>query len=435
MKTEGSKLSLIILVLVLSWNWPLEGATREINSLGLGLEQALELAFSRSPRYSLFLREWEIREKQAQAAKGPAFKVSVTPMEIENGAWEKPRGRINLSLPLGSAVDLGASLSFKFDQRKLEAVPEGSINLDYSFFAQEKEPQSPAERGLLDQKNALVLEVTDLLIELKSKLNLEEYLQKRYEFLQKSLWAAGLTPNYSDLSLKAEIRGAVQDLAHLRGEIDLLQVKLDSQLQTGTTAYQPSITVRDPEFVLDFAAYQKELFAFNPNLRLAREKLKAAEAELTQVKKTRGWDLKARGQINLDTTWSIGLTAKKEFSSPGVRLQELELELAQAELALEEQELSLKNQLREALQRVDSALTNIELQAEHLAEAQEDLAYTQRQFQVGLAAELTLKEGELAVQKARFEYANAQFNYVQSVLRLYGQCGRDLRQEVKKLMK
>jgi outer membrane protein TolC len=226
----------------------------------------------------------------------------------------------------------------------------------------------------------------------------------------------------------------------MREELEQLQLELVTVLGMPTIAsLDPQIGVRDVRQALNEADLYLEALASNLPLRQAQVKVERARDALALERKTRGWDVKASGglQVNEVTsglTWNVGLMASKTLYPRNTVIEELELSLAKAEHELSVQENALEGEVRRALQSVTAAENQVELLAEHLAEAREDLDFRHRQYEAGLVTELQVQDTALTLQKAEYDYAVAQMHYAQSILNLWNLCGRDLSQGVFELI-
>lgn len=413
-----------------------------VEHTAITLEEALFMALEQNTSHALFLQEQELIEKQEALRKHPQVTASTKPIGMANGKLQSPSGSLTMTMPLGDHLDVTGKVMLEIDKNGVELAPSGSLNLNYSFFAlpEEKGGEATAEENRQRQVNSLVLQVVDLLMQLRQQLDLRSYEEGRLRYLEASLEAARLTPEYDDLELKKQHRSQVAKLATMREELEQLQLELVTVLGMPTIAsLDPQIGVRDVRQALNEADLYLEALASNLPLRQAQVKVERARDALALERKTRGWDVKASGglQVNEVTsglTWNVGLMASKTLYPRNTVIEELELSLAKAEHELSVQENALEGEVRRALQSVTAAENQVELLAEHLAEAREDLDFRHRQYEAGLVTELQVQDTALTLQKAEYDYAVAQMHYAQSILNLWNLCGRDLSQGVFELI-
>ncbi len=398
------------------------------------LQEALELAFKQNTSHALYVWEQEISDQREALKNHPQVTTEVKPIGVGNGALQKPEGSVSLSMPLGEKVDLNASVSIKMDTEGLNVEPTGSLSLNYDFFALPKQRDSfQAEKDLQRQANSLVLQVVDLLFQVRKAMDLKAYEDANLRYLEASLEAARLTPNFDDLPLKRAFREQVARVATRQEELEQLQLKLAALLGT-TDVYDPTLKPGYFGSSLREEDLQDELFATNTALRGAQENLARAQRQLELERKTGGWDLKATGRIDQDLDWNVGLTASKTLYPRAIVLEELELAVATYEHALEVQENALKEELRRTLQAIKAAEKSIELMAEHLGEAREDWDLRQKQYEAGLVTALQVEETHLSLHKAELDYFHAQLGYSRSVLDLWDLCGHDLNELIYRLI-
>lgn len=439
MKTRSCKILTAALLIIACCGFFQSGRAAEPRKITLA--EALDLAFEQNTSHALFVWEQELLEKREELRKHPRITAQAEPGGVRNGEFAGPEGSISLSMPLGGHFSLEGTLRVGLDEQKVKFSPSGSLNLDYDFFALPETVKSEllAEQNRQAQSNSLVLQTVDLLVQLRQQLDYRKQEEGALRHLEDLLAAASLTPNYDDLELRQKFRAQTEALARTQEELEQLQLRLSVLLgEAEGVQYDPVITVEDFRLELNEDELKEEVFAASPQLREAQARLAAARQELELERKSRGWDLKVSGGVNLNQAgleqtgskplnWHIGLTATKTLYPQSIVLEELELAAAQAEHALETQERALLAELRSVMQGVRSAAEMLQLKGEHLAEAREDLAFRQRQYAAGLATELQVQETFLSVQRAEDDYAHSKLLYAQSVLALWNLCGRDLR--------
>lgn len=399
------------------------------------LEEALDLAFAHNSSHALFLWEQALAAKREATGKHPQLTARLEPVGIKDGSLEKPAGSLTMTMPLGENMDLRSSLTLGFDQSGMAVQPAASLNLAYAFFQVSEKAQvepTPDETRRI-QANSLVLETVDLLLQLRQQIDRRDYEADRLRFLEASLDAARITPDYDDLPLRQALRDQIAALAAAEDRLDQLQLRLGTSLgQVELVDYDPVLDVRDMSLELMEEELRLEVFTSSSTLRRAEGDLQRAYEELELERKTRGWDFKASGGVRLNEassgwSWDLGLSATKTLYPRNILLEELELAAAKAEFALETQKNSLNAELREAIQSITAAQDQMDLKAEHLALSRDDLDLRRRQYEAGLVTALQVQEAELAVQKAQLDYAQGKMVYVQSVLALWTLCGRDVR--------
>lgn len=424
MIVKGPKFLGSILVFCLLLSLSQVGWAKPTNIITLG--EALDLAFRQNTSHSLYLWEQEILERREALKSHPQMTTEIKPIGVENGTLQKPEGKISLSLPLGENIDLSSSVSVKSNTEGLNVEPIASLSLNYDFFSLPKQQQEPVQIGEQQrQANGLVLQVVDLLIQVRKAADLKNYEEARLNYLETSLEAARQTPNFDDLPLRRALRDQVAQVAAKQEELDQLQLKLAALLGTAGN-YDPLLEPKYLGSSFEEEDLQNELFSTNPSLRGAQENLVLAQSQLDLEQKTGGWDLKATGLVNQDLNWDVGLTASKTLYPRAIVLEELELAVAKAKHALEMQENSLKEELRRALQAITSAERGVALMEEHLMEAKADFNLRQKQYEAGLVTALQVEETRLSLQKAELDYFHAQLDYSRNVLELWNLCGRDL---------
>lgn len=426
MKQIGRQALRITLVCCLLLARPQLGLAQELN---ITVEQALEQAFTHNSNHSLFIWEQELVEAREKLKEQPTFMVKLEPAKVTDGVFGGPEGSVTMQLPLGQHLDLNSSLSVELSKNGVGVTPTGKLGLDYSFFSlPEPSLLKVAGEDLLNQSNSLVCQTLDRLIELKQKLDRKDYELERHNLLANKLQAAAQTPGYDDLSLKKEVRAQATLLEQLDQELAELQFNLAQLLGAPTKAtYLPDVSPRDFEFRFEEADVLAEAINKSAAVRVAREKLNAAENKLALERRSGGWDIKASGQISQDLSWNLGLTATKTLYPRSIILEELELAVAKAQSALEAEERAVRDQIRLALRTIQNAQNNMEQKSEQLSELNEKFLYRQRQFTAGLITELELHEAHIAVSYAKNDYVHSQLAHSRSILELWRLCGRELR--------
>lgn len=401
----------------------------------LTLDEALTTALEHNTSYALFLWEQEVGLAKDALKKHPKISTELRPAGVEDGAWQGPQGSLTIAVPLGGSVSLDGRLSVAVDAQSVAVKPTGSLTLGYDLFAlpgQESLEPSP-EESMRRQVNSLVLQVLELLVDLRKAMDIKEYEEAVLQYLEAQLKAARQTPNYDDLELRRKLRDQISVVAARSEEVDHLQLQLRMVLGVETEEfYQPVLAVHLFEQEFFEEELEPELFAASPELRRARGELERAQTELELERKTMGWKVKVAGGLTVGdgVGWNVGLTASKDLYPRQTILNELELAVAKAEHALELQESALRGELRGALQAIKAAQNQVQLLAELLEEAQEDLALRQRQHEAGLATELQVEEASLAVQKAQMEYFHGELNYARGAAALWNLCGRQLQEMI-----
>lgn len=427
MKQLGKQVLGIALVCCLLLAWPQLGLTQEQEKITV--EQALEQVFTHNLNHSLFIWEQKLAETREKLKEQPTFTVRLEPAKVADGVLGGPEGSVTMQLPLGKHLDLNSSLSVGLGKNGIGVTPRGKLGLDYSFFSL-PEPSLVKDAGedLLNQSNSLVCQTLDRLIELKQKLARKDYELERHNLLADKLQAATLTPGYDDRNLKKEMRAQVALLEQLNQELAELQFNLAVLLGAATNAtYLPDMSLGDFEFRFEEADVVAEALGNSATVRLAREKLDAAEGRLALERRSGGWDVKASGQVSQDLSWNLGLTATKTLYPRSIILEELELAVAKAQSALEAEERAVRDQTHLALRTIANAQHTMEQRSEQLSELNEELSYRQRQFTAGLITELELNEARLATSYATNECVSSQLAHARSILELWRLCGRDLR--------
>lgn len=438
MKTKHFKGLGGILILAMFFGFFQVGWAAELTAITL--EEALDLAFQQNTSHALFLREHELSEKRDTLEKHPKITAGANPVGITDGQLQGPTGSLTVTMPIGESLDLKGTVTIGLDQEGVSVKPSGSLNLGYEFFAlAEKSGGEPtAEEHRQRQANSLILEMVGLLVQVRQQLDLKKYEEGRLRYLEASLEAAHLTPDYDDLELRRQLREQTAKLALMREELAQLQLSLGTMLGTpATTGYDPILKIEDLRVDLVEEELREELFTSSSEFRQAQANLSRACDELELERKTRGWDVQASGGIRLNQSspeltgadpwsWNVGLAATKTLYPWNIILEELELKVAQAEHALEMQESALHGELRGAIQKVKAFSEQVQLMAEHLEEAQDDLGFRHRQYEAGMVTNLQVQEAELALQKATIDYAHGTMQYAQGILSLWSLCGRDL---------
>lgn len=421
----------IVVVLCLFFGFlPVAEATKYTS---LSLAEAIELSVQQNASHALFLWEQRLAEQRQTLKKQPQISAVTTPARISNGEIQPATGSLTMELALGEHLDLSGTVAIALDRSGVAVEPTGSLNLGYKFFAipDQGEQAVPAEVGRLIRDNELVLQVVAAFVQLRQQLDLRDHAEEYLNYLELVLAAAQLTPDYDDLQLKKDVRNQVVKLSKIEEEIKQLQLQLGSLLGTGEPIdYDPLFRIMDFKVTLDEEKLRQEVFAFNPNLRQAEANLVRAQEKLDLERKTRGWDVQASGNVSLDLTWDVSLTANKILYPRNIILEELELGVARAEFDLEAQQDGLDNQLRSAIQTIETAQEQVHLKAEQLIEVKEDLAFRHRQYTAGLVTELQVTEATLLVHEAELSYANDQIQQARNILELWNLCGRDLQSAV-----
>ncbi len=439
MKNRVLKALTVGLLIVICSGCPKLSRAAELKPITLA--EALDLVFEQNTSHALFLWEQELLEKREALEKHPKITARTEPAGVRNGKFAGPEGSISLNVPLGQYFELDGTIRVGFDEKRLDVKPTGSLTLNYNFFALPETETSErlAQQQRQAQVNTLVLQTVDQLVQLKKKLDLSKQEEAHLKYLEASLEAARLTPNYDDLDLRKDLRKQAETLADIQKELQQLQLQLGAFLGESEGAlYDPQISTDVLELDLAEEELKEEVFASSPQLQEAKARLTRAQQELDLERKTRGWDLKASGDLNLNQSgpdpassqpvnWKMSLTATKTLYPRNIVLEELELAAAQAEHDLEMQESALLAQLRSAVQGVRSARAMVQLKSEHLAEAQADLKLRHRQYEAGLVTELQVQETALALQRAADDHAHSKMDYAQRLLDLWNLCGRDLR--------
>ncbi len=445
MKTRSLKGLGVFLVLVMFFPFQAVWA-EELTSITL--EEALELAFQQNTRHALFLREQELSEKKETLEKHPKITANTNPVRIIDGQFQGPTGSLTMTMPLGENLDLRGTVMLGLDKEGVSLKPSGSLNLDYGLFTLPEKAggELTAEEKRQRQANSLILQTVDLLVQVRQQIDLRDYEEERLRYLEASLEAARLTPNYDDLELRRQLREQAAKLAVIQEDLVQLQLNLGTILGTASKAgYDPVLIVEDRSVALTEEQLREELFASNDTLRRARANLSRAQDELELERKTRGWDVQVSGGLHGNVSagsqqtesvesgpwsWDVGLSATKILYPWNIILEELELAVAQAESDLETQEKALSGELRGAIQRVKASFEQVQLKAEHLGEAQDDLDFRQRQYAAGLVTKLQVQDTALTLQKAKVDYEHETMHYAQSILSLWSLCNRDLQSVV-----
>ncbi len=408
------------------------GALAGAGGSPITLADALALALEHNMGYALFLWEQDLAQRREALQKHPKVAAEVKPAGFEDGQLQGPQGSLTITVPLGRHMTLSGKMGVAVDSQGVDLRPTGTLILEYGLFALPKEEGaslSPEEQRRREVSR-LVLQVLDLLIELRKAIDSRDYAQAVLAHLEAKLAAAEQTPNYDDFELRTKLR---EQTAALGARVDQLQLQLRTVLGAVEPAfYEPLIAarVRDVEYVWE--ELQEEVFAASAELRSARQQLERARAELELEQKSKGWDLKVSGalQAGEDLDLSVGLSASKTLYPYRIILDELELAAAKAEHNLEAVEAALLGELRSSLQAIAAAEERIRLRAELVAAAEEDLELRQRQYAAGLVTELQVEEAVLEVQKAHLDYFHSELDYARTVAELWNLCGRDLTKAV-----
>lgn len=332
-------------------------------------------------------------------------------------------------------MTLSGKMGVAVDSQGVDLRPTGTLILEYGLFALPKEEGASLspEEELRREVNRLVLQVMDLLIELRQAIDSRDYAQAVLAHLEAKLAAAEQTPNYDDFELRTKLREQTAALGAAQERVDQLQLQLQTVLGTAEPAfYEPLIAAGVQEVDYALAELQEEVFAASAELRSARQQLERARTELELERKSKGWDLKVSGalQAGEDLDLSVGLSASKTLYPYRIILDELELAAAKAEHNLEAVEAALLGELRSSLQAIAAAEERIRLRAELVAAAEEDLELRQRQYAAGLVTELQVEEAVLEVQKTHLDYFHSELDYARTVTELWNLCGRDLTKAV-----
>ena len=396
------------------------------------LAEALETALEHNTSHALFLWEQDLAQRRAALQKQPQIGAELHPAGLQNGTWQGPHGSLSLTMPLGSHLKLSGKVTVSLEDKELGIEPQGSLNLDYDFFAlaQEAAPELTVEESRQRQVNSLVLQVFRLLVDLRKALDQRAYAQGVLEHLEAKLAAAQQVPNYDDLQLRRELRDQRASLAAAAERVNQLQLQLQNVLgSTEPIFYEPQLKVHSLDLEFSQEELEGEFLAASPELRRAEAELEQARAQLELERKSRGWQVKVSGgvQAGQDLNWSVGLTASKALYPRDVLVEELELAAAKAEHNLQGQENALLGELRSSLQALTSAQRQVGLLGELLAAAEEDLELRRRQQAAGLVTDLQVAEAALAAEKARFDYFHAQLDYALRAAELWQLCGRDLK--------
>lgn len=433
MKTSLGKILGVFAVLGLLLGYSLGSLAAEVRTINL--EETLGQVFKHNTSHFLFLWEQGLLAEKEALERYPKITTEIKPVGAANGQLVKPEGNLTMKMPIAKGLDLSSTISLAVGTNGVDVIPSGNLVLNYDFFALPNQGDGgpSLEESLLLQGNALVSETINLFIELRQKLDLKSYEEGRYYYLEASLEAARLTPNYDDLKLKREFRDQAARLAKIKEELNQLQLRLGAMLgESNDVIYDPVLEVAELDVNFVEGDLLEELFATNSAFRKAQAELSVTQARLAQERKTKGWSLRADGGISVNAVpsqgwnWNAGLTASKTLYPSHITLEELELAVAKAEHGLSVQKNALAGELRSYLQAAKSAAANIELKAEHLAEAKDDFSLRQRQFEAGLVTELQMEEARLVFEKTELDYGHSQMSMAQSVLRLWSFCGRDL---------
>ena len=415
------------------------GALAGAGGSPITLADALALALEHNMGYALFLWEQDLAQRREALQKHPKVAAEVKPAGFEDGQLQGPQGSLTITVPLGRHMTLSGKMGVAVDSQGVDLRPTGTLILEYGLFALPKEEGASLspEEELRREVNRLVLQVMDLLIELRQAIDSRDYAQAVLAHLEAKLAAAEQTPNYDDFELRTKLREQTAALGAAQERVDQLQLQLQTVLGTAEPAfYEPLIAAGVQEVDYALAELQEEVFAASAELRSARQQLERARTELELERKSKGWDLKVSGalQAGEDPDLSVGLSASKTLYPYRIILDELELAAAKAEHNLEAVEAALLGELRSSLQAIAAAEERIRLRAELVAAAEEDLELRQRQYAAGLVTELQVEEAVLAVQKAHLDYFHSELDYARTVAELWNLCGRDLTEAVLSLI-
>jgi len=401
----------------------------------LSLEEALVTALEHNTSHALFLWEQELAQEREALKKHPQLSAELSPVSVHGKTLQGPKGELVISVPLGSSLKLSGQVGVALDGKELEAKPTASLSLGYDFFAlpPEDAAELTPEETRQRQVNSLVLQLLQLLVDVRKALDERDYQRAVVGHLEAQLAAAQQTPNYDDFELRRKLREAHAALVSAEGKVNQLQLQLQTALgRTETVLYEPQLTVLD--FALEPSEEELlgEVRAASAELRRASRGLDRARAELELEQKTAGWKVKATGSLQLseEAAWSAGLTASKTLYPRRIVLEELELAVAKAEFELQTEENSLLGKLRSSLQLIRSAQNQLSLGREFLTKAEEDLELRRRQHTAGLVTELQVEEAELAVCRAQLDCSHRELDYALSVVDLWSLCGRDLQTAV-----
>lgn len=423
---------LILLVLA---GKPSLGLARRIEPLTLSA--ALERVFSSNNSLALFMWEQSLVEKRENLEKHPIIKFSATPAEIANGDLKNPQADFSASMALSESLDLSGRIGLELDQSGVEVTPAGSLNLKYKILGNPQllENKGDPTKSLRQYENSLVLQTVDLLFDLRLKLDQQALTQARIKLLEDQLEAGQSVPDFDDLKLKQELRDQKTSFLTLQTETTSLQIELLSLLgATEDQVFDPWVEVVFREFNLDEADYLGKTADFSASWQSAKTNLENAQSKLAYESKTAGWNLAATGNVSLDQTWNIKLSASKDLYPRRIILEELSLQVAKAEQEFETAERNLRNQVRSAIQGIKNAEKNRELQVNNVADATKDLELRERQFVADLVTEFQVREARLELQRKKLDYDQALVVWGKSVLKLWDQCGYNLIEHIGEIM-
>ncbi len=428
----------ILLSVILTWSTTAVAQQRMIS-----VSEAIEQAIANNRGLALSLWEKDLQARESELDNYPTVNLDTSPVRIEDGAF-KPQGTLSVGMPLTEALQLGGTFSTGADPLGSRATPSVTLTLKYKFFEKNSLPAektSSDNTTIIRSENELVMKTIILLIDLREKLDQFGHRQGWYEYFQRSLEAAEATPNYDDLGLKREIRNITKELANLAEVIDQLQQELRYLLgDPEDTEYSPVLHVHDFGVEPELVMLIDEAVAYDEKLEQARLGLERAQANLAAEQKSRGWHVTADGRVSWhphqepNTNWSIGLEASKTLCPRHLVMEKLELQVAQAELHFAETRRTVADRIAQGIKGVNVAQDSIQLFTEQLQEAQDDLELIERQFAAGFVTELEIVEARLNLRSVEIDHSHARFAYVQSVLQLYGQCGRELKGLLGKLL-
>ena len=214
----------------------------------LSLEEALVTALEHNTSHALFLWEQELAQEREALKKHPQLSAELSPVSVHGKTLQGPKGELVISVPLGSSLKLSGQVGVALDGKELEAKPTASLSLGYDFFAlpPEDAAELTPEETRQRQVNSLVLQLLQLLVDVRKALDERDYQRAVVGHLEAQLAAAQQTPNYDDFELRRKLREAHAALVSAEEKVNQLQLQLQTALgRTETVLYEPQLTVLD----------------------------------------------------------------------------------------------------------------------------------------------------------------------------------------------
>ena len=203
------------------------------------MPEALEEAFAANETLALFRAEQALLAQQDKLAQYPQVNLSAEPGRIKEGVFLGPVARLNLALPLKEGLTLEGALSGALTEEGVDVQPVGTLTLKYDFLAPPKITSHSLEPDdkLRAEQNDLVLQIFELFVSLRAKLEEELLSQERLALFELQLEAAKLIADYDEKDLTKAYVKEKESLRILTAEISQLQMDLTDLLGSTNSIY------------------------------------------------------------------------------------------------------------------------------------------------------------------------------------------------------